>query len=242
MSYRALDQAAILATAERLAARIGERFPESGLSKVAAELVLVARESAQRIEDVRRPRWAIRIAVGAVIGAMLAIAIGLAISAPMPNSRIELFPLLQVAESAVNDLIFLGIGGFFLVSLESRLKRRRALEALHQLRSLAHVIDMHQLTKDPEQIRTPERRTESSPTRILDRFELARYLDYCSEMLSIISKIAALHMQHMEDAQVQSAVDGVQQLTTGLSAKIWQKIMIVDAMHAPPGTTGRPTA
>lgn len=238
MSYRALDQAAILDTAERLAARIGERFPGSGLSKVAAELVLVTRESAQRIEAVRRPRWAIRAAVGTVIAAMLAIAIGVAVTAPMPSSRIELFPLLQIAESAVNDLIFLGIGGFFLVSIESRLKRRRALEALHQLRSLAHVIDMHQLTKDPERIRTPERRTESSPQRILDRFELARYLDYCSEMLSIISKIAALYVQHMDDAQVQDAVDGVQQLTTGLSAKIWQKIMIVDVAEPSHRTTG----
>jgi len=70
----------------------------------------------------------------------------------MPSSDLELFPLLQIAESAVNDLIFLGVAVFFLSSLEARVKRHEALRALHQLRSLAHVIDMHQLTKDPEQL------------------------------------------------------------------------------------------
>ena len=42
---------------------------------------------------------------------------------------------------------------FFLWSFPERLQRGRLLNLLHQLRSTAHVIDMHQLTKDPEQLR-----------------------------------------------------------------------------------------
>jgi hypothetical protein len=57
--------------------------------------------------------------------------------------------LIQTLEAVVNLLILFGGAVWFLITLEERVKRRRTLEALHQLRSLAHVIDMHQLTKDP---------------------------------------------------------------------------------------------
>ena len=48
-----------------------------------------------------------------------------------------------------------GIAAFFFLTLETRLKRQRALKAIRELRSLAHIIDMHQLTKDPERIAEP---------------------------------------------------------------------------------------
>jgi hypothetical protein len=53
---------------------------------------------------------------------------------------------------------------YFLLTVESRVKRRTALRALHELRSIAHVIDMHQLTKDPEQLLSPAMSTASSPS------------------------------------------------------------------------------
>ena len=40
----------------------------------------------------------------------------------------------------------------FLWAFPERLERRTLLRLLHRLRSLAHVIDMHQLSKDPEQV------------------------------------------------------------------------------------------
>lgn len=231
MTYRALDAAAIIATCARLNARIDERFRGAGLSKVAQEVLAVARETNANIERIRRPRRSIRFLVGGLIVLMLAIIVGLAVSVPMPSSKIELFPLLQIAESAVNDLIFLGVAVFFLSSLEARVKRHEALQALHQLRSLAHVIDMHQLTKDPEQLLSPAMSTASSPQRSLSRFELGRYLDYCTEMLAILSKLAALYVQDFDDPQVLGAVNDIQGLTTGLSSNIWQKIVILDNLR-----------
>jgi hypothetical protein len=233
MTYRMLDADAILATCERLSARIDERFPGSGLSKVGRELLDLSRESGERIEEIRRPIWPIRIGVGIVLALIVAIAIGVVAFAPRPDTRIELFSLLQIAETAINDVIFLGIAIFFLLTIEARIKRRRALSALHQLRSIAHVIDMHQLTKDPEQLLAGGSDTASSPQRTLSRFELARYLDYCTELLSIVSKIAALHLQYLEDALVLEAANDIQNLTSGLSSKIWQKIMIIDGVGSP---------
>jgi hypothetical protein len=64
----------------------------------------------------------------------------------------------------------------------------------------------------------------------MSRFELSRYLDYCSEMLSITGKIAALYIQDFDDDGALAAVNEVESLTTGLSRKIWQKLMILYAL------------
>jgi hypothetical protein len=46
-------------------------------------------------------------------------------------------------------------------------------------------------------------------------------------MLSLVGKVAALYVQDLDDPVVLGAVNDVENLTTGLSRKIWQKIMII---------------
>jgi len=92
---------------------------------------------------------------------------------------------------------------------------------------MAHIIDMHQLTKDPERAVGQGPATESSPQLQLSSFELGRYLDYCREMLSLTGKVAALYVQDFEDGVALQAVNEIEDLTTGLSQKIWQKMMIL---------------
>jgi hypothetical protein len=58
--------------------------------------------------------------------------------------------LVQFTEAGLGAIVFLGAAVLFLVTVELRMKRSRALAALHELRALAHVVDMHQLAKDPE--------------------------------------------------------------------------------------------
>ena len=139
--------------------------------------------------------------------------------------------MLQTTAALVDALILLAIGILFFWTLEERAKRSQSLRALHELRSVAHVIDMHQLTKDPESIAGPQALdTPSSPARDLSRFELTRYLDYCSELLAITSKLAALHAQHLRDPVVLAAVRDIESLTGDLSGKIWQKLTILDVV------------
>src|SRR5207248_2018749 len=97
-----------------------------------------------------------------------------------------------------------------------------------QLRSIVHIVDMHQLTKDPERLMSPQPDTASSPPREMNAPELGRYLDYCSELLSLTSKIAALFVQDFADPVVLSTVNEIETLVTGLSGKIWQKITLLD--------------
>ena len=88
---------------------------------------------------------------------------------------------------------------------------------------------MHQLTKDPSQvIAGVGNRTRSSPQRTLTAYQLTRYLDYCTEMLSLVGKLAALYAQSNSDSVVLQSVNDIETLTNGISRKIWQKIMILD--------------
>jgi hypothetical protein len=227
--YSELQPARILETITTLERRIRERFPDSGLSRVSTELRRVAGESEALVARLRRPIWALRLAAALGIVAALGVTASLVVMGFRVLARVEdPTVLLTATEAAVNELILLVLAIASLVSLETRVKRRRALRSLHRLRSIVHIVDMHQLTKDPESVLSPRMATASSPARTLTRFELVRYLDYCSELLSLAAKLAALHVQHLNDPVVLSAVNDVEALAASLSNKVWQKIMILD--------------
>ena len=97
---------------------------------------------------------------------------------------------------------------------------------------MAHIVDMHQLTKDPERLLQGGPATPSSPRRTMSSFELGRYLDYCSELLSMISKTAAIYVQEFPDSVALDAVNEITSLTSGLSRSIWQKIMLLDRIQS----------
>jgi hypothetical protein len=226
--FRRLDESQISQTLRRLRDRVAERFPGSGLQNVSAELVELSEESFDCVRYIQRPSWPIRVAVGTVIAGMTAV-IGLgALSLQVSRTVDRISELVQMLDSATNDIIFLGIGIYFLLTLEGRIKRRRALRSLHQLRSIVHIVDMHQLTKDPERLLSTHPDTPSSPDRPMSPAEQGRYLDYCSELVSVTSKIAALFVQDFNDPVVLSTVNEIETLATGLSGKIWQKITLLE--------------
>lgn len=241
--YAELQSTFVRATIQALKSRIAERFPGSGLASVGAELLVVADQNQSVIERLRRPLWPIRTLTAITILALIGLAgwailqlIGLG-----TESIGGVADLLQSADAATNQLLLLSLALAFLISLETRIKRRDALRMLHRLRSIAHVVDMHQLTKDPENVLRGVPATASSPVRALTPAQLARYLDYCSELLALTSKLAALHAQHLQDPVVLGAVNDIESLTADLSRKIWQKLTILDmslTFAAPAAQTG----
>jgi hypothetical protein len=228
VSYRTLDADAIVATLRALERRIVERFPGSGLASVCRELVAIGEQAQERSESIAAPNVPLRIALFVAIAAMIAGLVAVGISVKVQVGSAEIFSVFQGVEAAANIVVLAGAALFFLVSLETRIKRSRSLRDLHTFRSIAHVIDMHQLTKDPSSF-IGAAPTASSPKRSMGRSELTRYLDYCSEMLSLTNKLAALYAQNLPDAVVVDAVNDIERLTTNLSSKIWQKITILDA-------------
>lgn len=229
-NYRHLSAARIIGTLEKLQARIRERFPNAGLLGVCAELIDTAHFCARDAANLAKPSFVWRLAALLLIAAGIGAQVAAFRYLHVRTDGLSAADLVQGLEAAVNLLILFGGAVWFVLTLEERAKRRRALSALHRLRALAHVIDMHQLTKDPTIVLNVQR-TSASPERTMTEFELTRYLDYCAEMLSLTAKLAALYGENVRDPVVIDAVNDVEDLTTGLGRKIWQKITIIGAFE-----------
>ncbi|MEM9029686.1 MAG: hypothetical protein AAGC70_15085 [Pseudomonadota bacterium] len=228
MPYRSLDPAKILKTLTTLHARISERFPKSGLANVCEELIQIAGQSQERVARIATPNMPLRIASWTIVAFGLCTLVYVASIIEYKREAENLFGVLEGIEALLNTVVLMGAGVFFLATIESRWKRQKALDDLHQLRAIVHVIDMHQLTKDPRIV--PEsHRTKSSPVHQLTPFQLTRYLDYCSEMLSLTAKIAALYAQSARDNTVLHAVSELETVSANLSSKIWQKITMIQS-------------
>lgn len=233
MRKRTLDPMKIADTAKRLSTRINERFPEAGLYKISKELISLGDKASEEAPKIARPIYSVRIAVGILITAIGVIVVSMIWAAIQQVNEIanaNLVDIVGALEAGTNELFLIGLVIFFLISLETRIKRSQAVRAIHELRSIAHVIDMHQLSKDPAALKKYSIPTKSSPQRDFTVPELIRYLDYCSEMLSLTSKIAALYLQRFNDSVVLEAVSDVETLCTGLTNKIWQKLQIAESV------------
>ena len=233
MAVRRLDPEQIIQTVDLLAHRVKERFPEAGLNQVCVELLEIARQARQRSIAISQPMYGVRVVSATVIALIIAAFLFVMQTIRIPDSPVQAGEFVQILDAAFNALVLIGATILFLVTLETRVKRARALKAIHELRSLAHIIDMHQLTKDPERTVWRGRDTRSSPRRTMTRFELNRYLDYCGEMLSLSGKIAALYVENFSDSQAVAAVNDLENLTSGLARKVWQKIMILQKVSGP---------
>ncbi len=231
-----LDASQLVATIAALRRRIDERFPGAGLGDVAANLQALAERHAARSAAIRAPVWTLRL------GSWLLLAAGLgAVAWAMLQQRgaaraddWQWTDTLDVLEKSLSSMFFLTAAGVYVASVETRARRQRCLHALRELRALAHLVDLHQLTKDPDRLLRPGPDTASSPERPLTPFLMARYLDYCSEMLALVGKLAALYAE-FPDPVVLDGIDDVEDLTTGLARKVWQKIaMLPHADGQPP--------
>ena len=228
--YRTLDATKIVQSLDQLTRRITERFPGAGLAGVSAELSGIATDTSARAAKIAKPAIFRRAFVALVFFAGLTLLSYLAfLILSKTKASDDLFGTIQGIDAAFNIVVLTGATLFFMFSLEERGKRRRALKALLELRSIVHVIDMHQLTKDPSSAASISQTTASSPKRTLTAFELTRYLDYCSELLSLTAKVAVLYAQSFPDPVVTETVNDIERTAASLSQKIWQKIMIIEA-------------
>lgn len=227
--YSELDAAHILETLHGVEDRIQTHFPDSGLGDVAGELQEVGKTIVKLVEKLRQPIWALRVGTVVASLALIAFAVWVMVMAVSlaPAGQDGLMETFQGIESVTNEIILLAVAIYFFATVENRLKRRAALDSLHHLRSFAHVVDMHQLTKDPNNLLNGNQPTDP---RFATAEQLTRYLDFCTDLLSINSKLAALHVQYFQDSEVLKNVNEVEMLSHELSRNIWQKIMILDVM------------
>ena len=127
--YRSLDAEKVTETIETLARRISERFPGSGLWKVCVGLVEISRQTSERIIEVSRPHWGLRLILAVVQLTTLALLAVLANFAISLRASDELSDFLQGFDAAISLAIFVGGAAFFVWTFEARWKRARALQA-----------------------------------------------------------------------------------------------------------------
>ncbi len=237
-----LDPDKLCQTIDKLCRRIAERFPDSGLLRVGRDLHTVCMSAEKDIAEIERPNWLLRLAVLVFVAATVAVFVAGLSVLRIDTSVVNYADLIQAAEAAISSTFLVGAALVFLISIEVRVKRRRVIEAINRLRSIAHVIDMHQLTKDPAMSLAGGAPTATSPARPLNEFEMSRYLDYCTELLSLVGKVGFLYVQDFGDPEATKAMNDLEDLTTGLASGIWQKIILIGATAgplSPPGTQGR---
>ncbi len=218
-------------TLEILSKRILERFPDSSLGQTCVDFHKYALKSTANIESLGQPYKVIRVLSFSVMAiAVLLIIYGLSFfDYSLPQNFAE---VTTISEAFFNNIVLLGAAFFFLFSFEKRLKRRRAIQFLNEIKGFIHVVDMHQLIKDPQMYGSQSLDTENSPKRSLTKFELERYLSYCSEFSSLIGKVAALYGQSLSDEAVAQSSSELEALCSSIANKIWQKQIILNATDA----------
>lgn len=226
--YRTIDPTKLILTISKMADRVEEHFPASGLSSVANEVAAVAEGTVARVTEIKKPRMGLRIIVGLMVLLVVSGPFLFSILLSFSGSMTNLSDFLQATDAGLHMLLVLAGSIVFMVGMENRMRRNQALEALAEFRSLAHLVDMHQINKDPglDEVIGPEHDTRT----VRSDKELAYYLDYSGDLLSIVGKLAAYYAQNLQDRVVLDAVNEIETLTSSLSNKLWLKILVLREM------------
>jgi hypothetical protein len=206
---RHLDPNKLITTSAALAAWIDKDFNQAHLARVAANVHRLTQEAVVRAQRIRRPIWPLRLGIWGLVLAFVAGAVH-----QLVTHRLD--EILHFLDQTKGMALYLGAFLLGFITLEVRLKRRRALQAVNELRAVAHIVDMHQLAKDQA---IEEFRESSTPA------QMETYLHACIALLALLSKIGQLYVEHFPDAVATQSVNEFELITTGLSNKIWMKIL-----------------
>ena len=221
-----LDPAKIVETADHLVRRVCEKLPDSTLAGLVAELAQVAHQTEERARKARRPIPAIRIASILAIGGTL---VGVWYLGRHIHARWEFGTITEVFEATdagFNLLVILAGALWSFITLEARLKRRKALASIEELRNFIHVIDITQLYYTPD-LYNP------NPANSLSSLNIDyKYLLFCTEMLTLISNLAPLYTRGAAGDSILRAVSDVEMLANAISHKLLSKADTVRIVSA----------
>jgi hypothetical protein len=230
-----LQGTSLVDAAIELSQRISVEFPARGIAKEAQELSRDAQSFVQEAESLSRKGvtfyaiWLLVIlGLGSWLGTTSLMLLRIWNLIQQKQESLDLFQSMQGIDSGIHIAVSAALAIYFVATLERRRKRRMAFNGLNSLLNFAHVIDSHQTDKDPTAFASGRPRAGVTTKIPLDPPELLRYLDYCSEMLSLVRRFAALYGQESGDTVIAESVDNIADLTSSLSSKIWQKITILN--------------
>ena len=217
----------VIKTSESLSGEIIERYPDSEIADLSLNLIKIAKNTEEKINDATKPIYWLRFAS--------AIAICLIVAAPIFTIQITeakwefetITDLFEAADAGVNMVILLVGTLWFLFNIEARQWRKKALSALTEIREFIHVIDVMQLYFSPSL-----KEEETSLTRGGQAVDL-RYLFLCSRMVGVLSNVAVLFTQGESDEAVWRAVSEIESLANAVALKLTNKIEVLPLVRAP---------
>ena len=236
--YQSLKHEAVRDSTRALQHRIRSRFPDRGLWEVCGELAAlvdeVGSEGGISRRRIRFARFMSRLLV-ALIVVFVTLTIALAAADiwadPEAISPIDFLPLL---ETVINNAVFAGLAVFFLIAVPERMERARVMRLLHRLRSLAHVIDMHQLTKVPERLeRVRQRGAETIDIDEVD--DLAAEVRDRTSGRGADSVIDAVGMEAHGNPVAEKVIQSVGLLPDAAARKLMTTVGIDRLAAQPPG-------
>ena len=120
-----------------------EKIPRSEFDKLCEDLVVVARLGQERSEQFRRPVLWMRVLSICFVVIILAVTLMGAwlvhVDLVADGQSVALSEFIQILEAGTNDVVLIGAAIFFLVTLETRVKRLGAFETIHKLRAIVHI-------------------------------------------------------------------------------------------------------
>ena len=137
------------------------------------------------------------------------------------GSSARLPSLFEATDAGFNLLVILAGALWFLITLEARLKRKRALGSIEELREFIHVIDLTQLYYTPELYKPDAANSQNAWG-----FDYT-YLLFCTQMIGVISNLAALYTRGAAGDSVLRAASDVEMLTNAVTTKLLSKVEIV---------------
>lgn len=219
-----LDTDKILGTAKNLAEDIDARLPGSNLAGLAHELAGLAVAAEERGKRAQKPIYAIRaVSTLAIVLGLLA----LWYLAGHIHTKWEFGTITEVFEALHTgfELLVIVVGALWTcVTLESRIKRKKALGFIEELREFIHVIDVTQLYFTPDLYRS---RHGTTPGHLaLDE----TYLLYCTQMLAVLGNLAPLYTRGATGDSILRAASEVEMLAIAVATKHLSKAETVRGM------------
>ena len=185
------------------------------------ELLSIAQTTENRIKEATRPIYSIRVFSTLAIGASF---VGLWLILKHINTRWEFGTITEIFESAdacFNLVVLLAGLLWFLFTLEARIKRKRVLGYISELREFAHLIDVTQLYYTPDLY-------ESDPDSNRSSLKLDyTYLFLCTQMLAVISNLAPLYTKSASSDSIWRAASDVETLSNDIATKLVFKTDVV---------------
>jgi len=216
---RRLDPEKLTSTASQIASWLKGEFPQAHLTVVAEDVCKLTREATAKAGAIARPAWPLRLL-------LLLLFAGVVFGLYQWVKQNDIRTVMKLADDMKFAGMYIVAAVVFLITLEMKWKRLRVLRAVHELQSVCHIIDMHQLAKDPSIERFREQRDDFGNALFYEKVD--EYLHACTALLAIVSKLGQLYIDRFPDPVATKAVNDFEETCTGLSTKIWSKIIYLN--------------